>query len=98
MNLLCWNCRGLGNLPTEQELGDLTWTQDPSVVFLVETWLDKVRLEEIRSKMKFGGMIEVCRDMREGRGGGGREGIVIFGKRMLISHWASFLQTISMVF
>ena len=75
MNLLCWNCQGLGNLPTEQELGDLIWTQDPSVVFLVETWLDKVRLEEIRSKMKFGGMIEVCRDMRGGTrgGGGGRE-------------------------
>ena len=73
MNLLCWNCRELGNLPIEQELGDLIWAQDPSVVFLVETWLDKVRLEEIRSKMKFGGMIEVCRDMRGGRGGGGRE-------------------------
>ena len=81
MNLLCWNCRGLGNLPIEQELGDLIWTQDPSVVFLVETWLDKVRLEEIRSKMKFGGMIEVCRDMRGGRGGRGEGGNCDFWKK-----------------
>ena len=74
MNLLCWNCRGLGNLPTEQELGDLIRAQDPSVVFLAETWLDKARLEEIRSKLKFGGMIEVCRETRGG-------GIVIFWKK-----------------
>ena len=58
-------------------------------MFLVETWLDKVRLEEIRSKMKFGGMIEVCRDMR--RGGGNCD---FLEKRMLISHWAPFLQTV----
>ena len=32
------------------------------------SWLDKVRLEEIRSKIKFGGMIEVCSDMRRGGG------------------------------
>ena len=47
MNLLCWNCRKLGNLPTEQELGDLIRAQDPSVVFLAKTWLDKARLEDI---------------------------------------------------
>ena len=43
-------------------------------MFLVETWLDKARLEEIRVKLKFGGMIEVCRDTRGG-------GIVIFWKK-----------------
>ena len=74
MNLLCWNCWGLGNLPTEQELGDLIRAQDPSVVFLAETWLDKARLEDIRIKLNFGGMIEVCREMRGG-------GIVIFWKK-----------------
>ena len=60
MNLLCWNCRGLRNLPTKQELGDLIWAQDPPIVFLAETWLDKARLEGIRIKLNFGGMIEVC--------------------------------------
>ena len=48
MSLLCWNCCGLGNPQTDQELGDLIHAQDPSVVFLTETWLDKARLEEIR--------------------------------------------------
>ena len=48
--------------------------QDPSVMFLAETWLDKTRLEEIRVKLKLGGMIEVCRDTRGG-------GIVIFWKK-----------------
>ena len=74
MNLLCWNCRGLGNQPTEQELGDLIRAQDPSVVFLAKTWLDKARLEDIRIKLNFGGMIEVCRETRGG-------GIVIFWKK-----------------
>ena len=74
MNLLCWNCYGLGNLPTEQELGDLIWAQDPSIVFLSETWLDKARLGDIRIKLNFGGMIKVCRDTRE-------RGIVIYWKK-----------------
>ena len=47
MNLLCWNCQKLGNLPTEQELGDLIRAQDPSVVFLAKIWLNKARLEDI---------------------------------------------------
>ena len=74
MNLLCWNCRGLGNLSTEQELGGLIRAKDPSVVFLAETWLDKARLEDIKVRLNFGGMIEVCRDTRGG-------GIVIFWKK-----------------
>ncbi|KAK9983952.1 hypothetical protein SO802_033477 [Lithocarpus litseifolius] len=74
MSLLCWNCRGLGNPETGQELGDLIRAQDPSVVFLAETWLKKARLEEIRAQYKFGGMIEVS---REGKGGG----VVLFWKK-----------------
>ena len=89
MSLQCWNCRGLGNPETEQELGDLIRAQDPAVVFLAETWLTKARLEEIRAKFKFGGMNEVS---RETRGGGG----VIFGKKNLISQWILSLPTILM--
>ena len=47
MSLLCWNCRGLGNPQTIQELGDLVQVQDPAVVFLAETWLDEARLIEL---------------------------------------------------
>ena len=66
MNLLCWNCRGLGNLSTGQELGDLIRAKDPSIVLLAETWLDKARLEDIKVRLNFGGMIEVCRDTKGG--------------------------------
>ena len=42
-------------------------------MFLAKTWLTKARLEEIRARYKFGGMIEVS---RESRGGG----VVVFWK------------------
>ena len=90
MNLLCWNCRGLGNQPTEQELGDMIRAQDPSVVFLAETWLDKARLEEVRVRLNLGGMIEVCRETRGGGGGA----LSFFGRRGLISHLIHSPQTI----
>ena len=67
MNILCWNYHGLGNPQIEQELGDLIRAQDPLVVFLAETWLNKVRLEEIKVRYKFEGLIEFS---RIGRGGG----------------------------
>ena len=66
MNILCWNYRGLGNPQIEQELGDLIWAQAPSFVFLAETWLDKARVETIKVRYKFGGMIEVSRVNKEG--------------------------------
>ena len=53
---------------------NLIQAQDPSVVFLAETWLKKARLEEIRACYRFGGMIEVS---REGRGGK----LVLFWKK-----------------
>ena len=67
MNILCWNYHGLGNPQIEQELGDLIRAQDPLVVFLAKTWLNKVRLEEIKVRYKFEGLIEFS---RIGRGGG----------------------------
>ena len=73
MSILCWNCRGLGNPQTDQELGDLIRAQDPLVVFLAETWLDKARLEEIKVRYKFKGLIEVSRISRGG-------GVAIFWK------------------
>ena len=54
MSLLCWNCRGLGNQPTVQELGNFILVQDPSVVFLAETLLDEARLSSICDSLQFG--------------------------------------------
>ena len=45
MSCLAWNCRGLGNLRTGRELGEIIWTKDPSVMFLAETLTDDARLE-----------------------------------------------------
>ena len=53
MRLLLWNCRGLGNPRTENELVRLIQTKDPSVVFIAETWKDEVRLDHTLSKINF---------------------------------------------
>ena len=37
MSILFWNYRGLGNQRIENQLAEMVWEKDPSVVFLVET-------------------------------------------------------------
>ena len=74
ISLLCWNCHGLGNRQTVQELGDLVWAQDPTVVFLAETWLDDIRLSGIRDSPLFGHYHGVSRLTRGG-------GLVLFWKK-----------------
>ena len=54
MNLICWNFWGLGNQQTIQELGELVLVQDPTIVFLAETWLEEARLSNIRDSHQFG--------------------------------------------
>lgn len=54
MNILCWNYRELWNHQTVQELGDLVWAQDPSMVFLVGTWLVEARLGDIKERLGMG--------------------------------------------
>ena len=74
MNILCWNCRGLGSPQTEQKLGDLIRAHSPSIVFVAKTWLKKARLIYLHDKLKFDGMIEFSREGRDG-------GVVIFWKK-----------------
>ena len=52
--MLCWNCWGFGNRQTVHELGILVWEQDPTIVFLAETWLDEARLIGIHDSLQFG--------------------------------------------
>ena len=54
MSIMCWNCRGLGNRQTVQELGNIIRAQDPTVVFLAETWLVEAKLASIRDSLHFG--------------------------------------------
>jgi hypothetical protein len=53
MNCLAWNCRGLGNPRTVQELARLVRAKDPTVVFLIETWQDEGPLERLRCRLQF---------------------------------------------
>ena len=53
MSLLLWNCRGLENPHTENELVSLIQAKDPSVMFIAETWADEARLDHILSKINF---------------------------------------------
>ena len=53
MSLLSWNCCGLGDPRTENELVRLIQAKNRSVVFIAETWIDEVRLDQILSKINF---------------------------------------------
>ena len=67
---------GLGNLPTKKEFGDLTRAQDPSVLFLAETWTDEERLKKIKRNLQFDHMFFVPRLTRGG-------GLVLYWKESL---------------
>ena len=53
MSCLAWNCRGLGNLCTRRELGEIIQAKDPFVVFLVKTFIDDARLEFVQRSIGF---------------------------------------------
>jgi exonuclease III len=59
MNILSWNCRGLGNPRTVQVFLLLVKEKRPNLVFLMETKLRKLKLESIRTKLAFENMFVV---------------------------------------
>lgn len=59
MSLLVWNYCGLGNQVTERKLGVYTRAKDPCVMFIAETWTDKVRLKIVKWRLKFDHMFNV---------------------------------------
>jgi hypothetical protein len=59
MILLSWNCRGLGNLRTIQDLCQLVKDKKPSFLFLMETVSKKHKLERLRARLGFKGMFTV---------------------------------------
>ena len=76
MSLLLWNCCGLGNSRTENELVSLIQAKDPSVMFITETLADEVRLDRTLSKINFDKKWVVP---RQNRGGG----LVLFWKKSI---------------
>jgi exonuclease III len=59
MNLLSWNCRGLGNLRTVRELRRMVKDKKPKIVFLMETKARAKRMERVRSQLGFEHMLVV---------------------------------------
>ena len=53
MSCLSWNCRGLGNPQTEDELVALVTTKDPIIVFLMETKVENFVLDRIGRRIHF---------------------------------------------
>ena len=68
MSCLVWNCRGLGNLCTVNELASLVRAKDPSVVFIAETWTDEAKLKDVKRKIQFDNMFVVPRAIDMGGG------------------------------
>ena len=76
MSWLAWNCCGLRNLHIEKELGVLVWTKDPSILFIVETWTDEVKLKYIKRNLEFDHVFVVPRNNRGG-------GLALFWKNSM---------------
>lgn len=53
MKIISWNCRGLRNLRTVQELCRLVKQKRPVMVFLMETKLRSSKMELIRCKLGY---------------------------------------------
>lgn len=53
MNLLSWNCRGLGNPRTVCVLGDLLKSRKPDFLFLSETISTANKIEDLRIRFGF---------------------------------------------
>jgi exonuclease III len=59
MKLLSWNCQGLGNPWTVQDLCHLVKDKKPDILFLMETKCRKEKMEIIRVKLGFQGLFVV---------------------------------------
>lgn len=66
MRIMSWNWRGLGNLRTVQELCRLIKQKKPAMVFLMETKLRKIKMENVRCKLGYLNMFVVDRVGRSG--------------------------------
>ncbi|GLT55031.1 hypothetical protein SLA2020_281850 [Shorea laevis] len=59
MNLLSWNCRGLGNPRTIRNLCHLVEDKHPNILFLMETKLQRDKMSYVRGKLGFDNLFVV---------------------------------------
>ena len=53
MKIFSWNCRGINNPLTIKALQGWCWRERPDFVFIMETMVDRGKLERVRSKCGF---------------------------------------------
>ncbi|XP_019178363.1 PREDICTED: uncharacterized protein LOC109173576 [Ipomoea nil] len=73
MSTLSWNCRGLGNSQTVQEVMALEAKNKPTFIFLMETKVRRQPAESLKLKLHFDGLFYVD-------GGGLSGGLALFWK------------------
>lgn len=66
MNTLCWNCRGLGDPATVQELCDLARECAPMILCVVETWIANYRVEGLVGTLGFDNAFAVSSSVLSG--------------------------------
>lgn len=66
MNLMVWNCRGMGSSLAVRILTDEVRTRDPLLVFLVETKASVSRIKGLQAKLNYTQGIVVPSDGRSG--------------------------------
>lgn len=66
MNIISWNCRGIGNPQAECVLQDLVRTAKPQCVFLIETKCTSARIIKLKSLLGFDQMFVVDCNSRSG--------------------------------
>ncbi|CAH9113540.1 unnamed protein product [Cuscuta epithymum] len=59
MSIICWNCRGLGDPRTVQEIMALEANKKPNFIFLMETKVRRIHAERLKCKMDFAGVFYV---------------------------------------
>ncbi|KAJ1259810.1 hypothetical protein BS78_10G184600 [Paspalum vaginatum] len=67
MKLIAWNCRGLGNDPAVRNLLKLQKEEDPDILFLSETKLDRNWIDGLRWRL---GLTNLVVKNSDGRNGG----------------------------
>ena len=67
MNTLCWNCRGVGNAATVNELCELAKKFAPPILYIVETQIERGRVESLAGTLGYDNSFAID---SQGRSGG----------------------------
>lgn len=66
MSILSWNCHGVGKAATVRELRELVKRFVPTLLCIVETQLDRVRVENLTSTLGFDNSFAISSNGRSG--------------------------------